>query len=395
MTELWQEAWLILQWILLVHAALAVVVSLLIAGLLIYGDGSVRRLADCPLPTTNDLPRVSLIAAAKDEERNIERAVRTLVQIDYPNLQITFVNDRSRDGTGEILARLSEEFPQLNVVTVTDLPAGWLGKNHALQIGADHSDGQWLLFTDADICFEATALRRAIAYALTNQLDHLAATPDVRMNGWLLNAFVVTFSIFFTLHVKPWRIRDPKYPEHVGIGAFNLIRADVYRDIGRHGPIRMRPDDDMKLGKLVKKTGHRQDLVHGMGLIEVEWYASLSEIIVGLEKNAFAGVDYRIGLTVFSSLGALAIAVLPYLAVWIVPGPARWLYLAAIIIQLMIAARYASIMKVPISTALAFPLTISLFAYIQWRTMILTFTRNGIWWRDTHYTLAELRANRL
>jgi glycosyltransferase involved in cell wall biosynthesis len=369
--------------------------SVLMAVLLIYSDRCIRLLIDTPLLPGNDLPRISLIAAAKDEERNIERAVRSLVTIDYPNLQITLVNDRSRDKTSEILTSLSKEFPQLNVVTVTELPAGWLGKNHALQLGADHSDGEWLLFTDADIFFEATALRRAIAYALANQVDHLAATPDVQMNSWLLHAFVVTFSIYFTLFVKPWRIRDPKCPEHVGIGAFNLIRADVYRAIGRHEPIRMRPDDDMKLGKLVKKNGFRQDLVHGQGLIEVEWYSSLREIIVGLEKNAFAGVDYRIGLTVFSSMFSLAFNVWPYLAVWIVPGPTRWLYLAAVIVQLFIAGGAAHQMKLPMSTALAFPLTVSLFTYIQWRAMILTFYRNGIRWRDTHYSLAELRANRV
>lgn len=395
MNELWQQVWPVLQWILLIHSVLAAALALLVTVLLAYSDQSIKRLVDLPLPEGDALPSISLIAAAKDEERNIEQAVRSLVAIDYPQLQITLVNDRSRDRTGEILTRLSQEFPQLNVVTVTELPNGWLGKNHALQLGAEHSTGEWLLFTDADIIFERTALRRAIHYAVANQIDHLAATPDVQMNSWLLHAFVVTFSIYFTLFVKPWRVRDPKRPEHVGIGAFNLIRAAVYRAIGQHEPIRMRPDDDLKLGKIVKKNGYRQDLVHGTQMIAVEWYSSLREIIVGLEKNAFSGVDYRVGLTVFSSLFSLAFNVWPYLAVWIVPGPARCLYLTAVLLQLFTAAQFARAMHLPISTALAFPLTVALFTYIQWRSMILTFYRGGIRWRDTHYSLAELRANRV
>jgi cellulose synthase/poly-beta-1,6-N-acetylglucosamine synthase-like glycosyltransferase len=395
MSELWLHAWPILQWILLVHAACAALISFLVALVLAYSDRAIRRLAEVPLPTTVTLPGISLIAAAKDEERNIEEAVRSLVAIDYPNLQITLVNDRSRDQTGAILARLAAEFPQLNVVHVTELPAGWLGKNHALQLGAEHSNGDWLLFTDADIVFERTALRRAINYALEHQIDHLAATPDVQMNSWLLHAFVVTFSIYFTLFVKPWRVRDPKRPEHVGIGAFNLIRAEVYRSIGRHEPIRMRPDDDLKLGKIVKKNGYRQDIVHGNGMIAVEWYSSVNEIIVGLEKNAFSGVDYRIGLTVFSTIFSMAFNVWPYLAVWIVPGPARWLYLTAVLWQLLTAAGFARTMKLPMSTALGFPLTVTLFTYIQWRSMILTYYRGGIRWRDTHYLLADLKANRV
>lgn len=395
MNELWQHAGPIVQWILLIHAALAAVIALLVTLVLGHSDRSIKRLVDIPLPEPGALPTISLIAAAKDEERNIEQAVRSLVGIDYPQLQITLVNDRSRDRTGEILARLSQEYPELNVVTVTELPAGWLGKNHALQLGAEHSTGDWLLFTDADIIFERTALRRAIQYAVTNQVDHLAATPDVQMNSWLLHAFVVTFSIYFTLFVKPWRVRDPQRPEHVGIGAFNLIRADVYRAIGRHEPIKMRPDDDLKLGKIVKLNGYRQDIVHGVGMLAVEWYSSLREVIVGLEKNAFSGVDYSVGLTVFSSFFSLAFNVWPYLAIWIVPGPARWFYVAAVVLQLFTASQFARGMKLPLSTALAFPLTVALFTYIQWRSMFLTYYRGGIRWRDTHYSLAELRANRV
>ncbi|WP_254507798.1 glycosyltransferase [Anatilimnocola floriformis] len=391
----WAQIWPVVQWILLIHSVAAACLSLAVAVVLSHSDRSIKRLADAPLPQGEALPRISLIAAAKDEERNIEQAVRSLVAIDYPELQITLVNDRSRDRTGEILARLAAEFPQLNVVTVTELPAGWLGKNHALQLGAEHSRGEWLLFTDADIIFERSALRRAIGYALEHQIDHLASTPDVQMKSWLLHAFVVTFSIYFTLFVKPWRVRDPRRPEHIGIGAFNLIRADVYQKIGRHEPIRMRPDDDLKLGKIVKKNGFRQDVVYGVGMIAVEWYSSLREVIVGLEKNAFSGVDYRVGLTIFSSLFSLAFNVWPYLAVWIVPGPARWLYLTAVILQLFTAAGFARSMRLPLTTALAFPLTVALFTYIQWRSMFLTYYRNGIRWRDTHYSLAELRANRV
>ena len=88
-----------------------------------------------------------------------------------------------------------------------------------------------------------------------------------------------------------------------------------------------------KIVELVKKTGHRQDLIHGMGMISVEWYSSLNEIIVGLEKNAFSGVDYSIGLPVVSSIFSLGFNVWPYLAIWIVPGPALWIYLAAVVLQ--------------------------------------------------------------
>lgn len=354
-----------------------------------------KRLIEVPIPNLPQWPSVSLIAPARNEERNIERAVRSLMRLDYPDLEITLVNDRSTDRTGEILDRLAAEFPLLNVVHLTELPAGWLGKNHALQLGADRSHGEWLLFTDADIVFEPTTLRRAIGYAVANRVDHLAATPDTHMSGWLLTSFIVTFAIYFTLYCRMWAIRNPRSRGHVGIGAFNLVRAETYRAVEGHHRIRMRPDDDLKLGKIIKWSGHRQDIVHGQGMISVEWYQSLGELIRGLEKNAFSGADYSIFRTVGSSVLSLLFNVWPYIAVFVVPGATRWIYLAVCLTLWFMAWLMASGMKVPWSCALAFPLAVLMFVYIQWRTMLLNYYHGGISWRETHYSLAELRANKV
>jgi cellulose synthase/poly-beta-1,6-N-acetylglucosamine synthase-like glycosyltransferase len=381
----------VLFWTAIVNLTFVLVCTLLIA----LGGFLARRLAEVPVPELAQWPSISLIAPARNEERNIERAVRSLVQLDYPNLEITLVNDRSTDRTGEILDRLAAEFPQLNIVHLTELPAGWLGKNHALQLGADRSRGEYLLFTDADIVFEPTALRRAIGYTLANRVDHLAATPDMHMPSWLLTSFIVTFGIYFSLYCRLWAIRNPKSRAHVGIGAFNLVRAEVYRALGGHQPIRMRPDDDLKLGKIIKLAGHRQDIVHGMGMISVEWYQSIGELIRGLEKNAFSGADYRVGLTVFSTLLSLAFNVWPFIAVLVIPGPTRWIYLAVCLSLWFMAWLMALGMKAPWSCALAFPLAVLMFVYIQWRTMLLNYYHGGIRWRDTHYSLAELRANKV
>src|SRR5262245_48433213 len=277
----------------------------LVSALLTWGGYVIRRLIDVPPPELEQWPSVSLIAPARNEERNIERAVRSLLTLDYPEREITIVNDRSTDRTGEILDHLAAEFPQLNVVHLTALPAGWLGKNHALQVGADRSHGQWLLFTDADVLFEPSALRRAISYAIANEVDHLAATPEARMPTWFLQAFVVTFAVYFSLWIRLWWIRNPKSTAHVGIGAFNLVRAEAYRAVGGHEPIRMRPDDDMKLGKILKVAGYRPDLVNGDDFLVVHWYASIAEMLRGLEKNTFSTTEYSAWFTAMSSMLSL------------------------------------------------------------------------------------------
>jgi cellulose synthase/poly-beta-1,6-N-acetylglucosamine synthase-like glycosyltransferase len=386
------------HWLAVGHlwfAGFNLILTLLIAAIMVSGVRQMARLKDVPIATWGQWPSVSLIAPARNEERNIEEAVRSLVKLDYPNLEITIVNDRSTDATASILDRLSAEFPQLNVVHLSELPAGWLGKNHALQLGADRSHGEWLLFTDADIFFERTALRRAISYAVAAGADHVAVPPDPRMTSWLMYSFVVTFAIYFSLFVRIWRVRNPKSKAHIGVGAFNLVRSSVYRSVGGHQAIKMRPDDDLKLGKIIKLSGYRQDVVQGTDMIAVEWYSSLGEAVRGLEKNAFSTTEYSLWRSALSTLPPLALNVWPFLAVVLVPGPARWLSLGTCLILWWMAWRTARNMKAPPSCALGFPLAVLLMVYIVWRTMLLNSYEGGIRWRGTYYSLAELRANKV
>jgi cellulose synthase/poly-beta-1,6-N-acetylglucosamine synthase-like glycosyltransferase len=374
----------------------SLIVALTTVVMLLINYRSIQRLLDVPIPELPKWPKVSLIAPARNEERNIEAAMRSLLAIDYPNLQITIINDRSTDQTGAILKRLAAKEPRLNVVEVTELPPGWLGKNHAMHLGARQSDGEWLLFTDADILFEPTSLRRAIGYVQEHLLDHLAAYPDVHMPGWLLNSFVITFATMFTMFIRPWQVRNPHSNAYIGIGAFNLVSAEAYRVCGGHVPIRMRPDDDLKLGHLIKLNAYRSDVVNGQGAIVVEWYESLDEMIRGLEKNSAAPLEYSIPVIVGSCLVLFFANIWPFLAVWITWG--RWSQLLfAISILLLLWANVLTAINVrqPLWRALVFPLAISIFLYIQIRGLVLLLVRGGIQWRDTFYPLEELKANRI
>ncbi len=376
-------------------AASICIASALVWTQLLLGVRKVRWLRDIQPPREFAWPKVSVIVPARNEEREIEGALQSLLHLDYPNYEVLVVNDRSTDGTGEILARLQTLYPQLAVATVTDLPKGWLGKNHAMYYGATRASGELLLFTDADIIMQPQTLRRAVYYLQSEQIDHLALAPDVEMPNWLLEGFVVLFSILFTIFTQPWRVRDPKSPAHVGIGAFNLIRASVYQAIGTHEAIAMRPDDDLKLGKMVKKHGYIQDMLYGADYILVRWYASLRELIDGLMKNAFSGVDYNVVYTVFTSLAMLLVNVWPFVAVWIFRGPTQWIYIATVIMDLAVFSGTARQFNARWWGMFGYPLYFTLFVYIQWRAMLLTFWNNGIYWRNTHYSLKELKANKV
>jgi glycosyltransferase involved in cell wall biosynthesis len=340
-------------------------------------------------------PPLSLIAAARNEAGKIEGAVTSLVRLDYPALEIIIVNDRSTDETGAILQRLAREHSRLTIIEISELPDGWLGKNHALSVGAAHASGELLLFTDADVVFEPTALRRAVSLMEPDALDHLAAIPDVRVPGVALNAFVAAFGVFFSMYARPWKARDPHSRYHIGIGAFNLLQARTYRAIGTHRAIAMRPDDDMKLGKLVKKRGFRQDVVNGRGCMAVEWYASLRELVDGLMKNAFAGVGYSLWAVAGSTAGLCLMFVWPVLGLFLSHGAARTLNGVSVLLTVLIFWTSARLTGARLVCVLALPAATLLFAYIIWRSALLAVIRGTVTWRGTVYPLARMRANRV
>src|ERR1700719_2576875 len=143
-----------------------------------YGALRLPWIKDFSPITGTDLPRISLLFAARDEEEKLPGALATLAQLDYPELEIIGVDDRSEDATGRMLDEFAASHSRFRVIHVKELPAGWLGKAHALQQGFEASHGKWLLFTDADVRFQIDVIKRAMTIATERKLDHLTLFGD-------------------------------------------------------------------------------------------------------------------------------------------------------------------------------------------------------------------------
>lgn len=376
-------------------AAVTVAVYVIIAVDLWQGNRRVRSLKDIAPLELNEWPRVSVVIAARNEARNIKEALQSVLNQDYPRLEIIVADDRSTDDTGTILDRMAERDARLRPLHIKELPPGWLGKNHALDFAARRATGDLLLFTDADIVMHPAAVRLAVSHAERERRDHIAIGPEAHMPGVMLNAFLGVFGLFFSLFSRPWKAADPRSSRFIGIGAFNLVRAEAYRRIGGHERLRMRPDDDMKLGKLLKQNGCRQELLHGVGMIKVEWYASVRELINGTEKNFFAGLEYNLVVAASAVLLQLVLFIWPFVAVWVTNGATRWLNLASVLMVLATYAVGAPLVGARRRYALLFPVAVLLFIYLMWNAARKTIMNGGINWRDTHYSLTELKANKV
>jgi glycosyltransferase involved in cell wall biosynthesis len=342
------------------------------------------------------LPRLSVVVPARDEAFAIGRAIGSLLAQDYPDLEIIVVDDRSSDATGNILRDLAARNPRLVTLRVDELPAGWLGKNHALWRGAEHATGEWILFTDADVVFAPGALCRAVAYAADEKLDHLTLAPRLVANGLLLRAFIAFFAYAFIALWGAYFANDPKSKRGVGIGAFNLVRASAYESIGTMRALSLRPDDDIRLGRRLRAFGFRQRVLNGNEVMTIEWYPSLGAAIRGLEKSMYSSMEYRVVDAAAVFLFLVATMVWPFVGVIVLAGVDRVLLLivvACLIIGLLETYRQSMRPLTPTALVLGLLLPVSAlcFGYAIGRSVYLGETR-GVRWRGTTYPLSLLRA---
>jgi glycosyltransferase involved in cell wall biosynthesis len=338
-----------------------------------------------------DSPRISLIFAARDEEEKLPAALATLMEIDYPNLEIIAVDDRSKDATGRILDDYATAHPRLRVVHVAELPPGWLGKPHALQKAYEMSTGNWLLFTDADVRFKRDVLRRAITLTTQHNLDHLSLLCDIEVVGFWEKLLVTFFGFVFQIATDPYRASNPHSYFYVGIGAFQMVKRSAYEASGTHRRLAMEVLDDMKLGKIIKRSGFRSGVGIAQENVAVRWHAGFGNLIRGVTKNFFAGAGYNIGVVVLGITALFLVDVAPFPGLFFGGGWIRILAAIAVAMALSFHAAVAATMRVSPLYALTHPLGAILLGYMLLRSTFVTLKQGGIVWRDTFYPLDELK----
>jgi glycosyltransferase involved in cell wall biosynthesis len=338
-----------------------------------------------------DCAGISLIFAARDEEEKLPVALATLESIDYPNLEIVAVDDRSRDATGRILDEFARAREGVRVVHVDELPAGWLGKPHALQTGYESSTGDWLLFTDADVRFAPDSVRRTMAMVRELKLDHLTLFGDVEMVGFWETVLVTFFGLAMHIASDSYQVSNPHSRAYVGVGAFQLIRRSAYEGLGTHRRLAMEVVDDMKLGKLVKQGGFRSCVGIAQEFVSVRWHAGLGNLIRGVTKNFFAGLGYSVPFVLVALAGMLLTNVAPFVGVILGHGWVRFLAAVSVLIALAFHLGIDLVMRVSPLYALTHPLGALLFCYMLARSTIVTLWRGGVEWRGTFYRLEELK----
>jgi glycosyltransferase involved in cell wall biosynthesis len=356
----------------------------------------VPDLAQREYPQAGPLPSLTVIVPARNESESIAPALRSLLATEGVALQIVAVDDRSTDQTGAVMETMAQAErdagrPILQVLHVAELPAGWLGKTHAMSLAAQQATGEWLLFTDADVVFHPDALRRALAFASWSSADHMVLLPTLLMRSWGERMMISFLQVLSIWAVRPWRVPDPDGKrDSVGVGAFNMIRRKVYDGMGGWEGLRMEVLEDLTLGRRIKQLGYAQRVALGVDMVNVRWAKGAFGVVDNLTKNLFALFRFRPEVVFAVACGISLFTLFPLLAC--LAGPALWwptgVMLIALLLAYQLAGKYQHFSAAQI---LLFPAATVLLLYAMLRSMLLATWRGGIVWRGTFYSLHDLR----
>jgi glycosyltransferase involved in cell wall biosynthesis len=248
-------------------------------------------LADDPeLPT--DPPSVCLCIPVRDEAQELGGALDSWLAQDYPALRILVVDDGSTDGSSEILRhREAAHSDRLRVLRNDQLPSGWLGKNHALDLASRQPEARaadWLLFADGDVQAAPELLRRAVAFVHSRPTDILALIPAMDVVSPAERMVLPVAAAAFLLLVPPHQVPNPKHPAFCGVGGFTLVRRTAYAAVGGHAAAPLEAIDDMMLARRLKAAGFINRAARGGPDLHLRMYHGLGELVRAMRKNSAA-----------------------------------------------------------------------------------------------------------
>lgn len=391
---------------------LLVVVWLLALGWLYQAIAALRGLPTLPdltqlspaclsPPPSTEGPQLTVIVPACNEQETIRECLRSLLGSTGVRLEILAVNDRSTDRTGtwmhEVAAEAAATSHTLRVLEIAELPAGWLGKPHAMAKAAEQATSEWLLFTDGDVIFAPEALALALRHAVAEQSGHLVLVPTLVSHSWREQAQQAAMQVLAQWSLRLWKVADAKARDFIGVGGFNLMRREAYEHVGGFESLRLEVLDDMRMGWKLKRAGYRSCVALGPDLVRIRWIVGARSVIKLIEKNGFAAFRFQPILHLLACFAVTLQAVVPLaaLAAGFCPvAHAGWIAAGGATAYLGIALTYWANRRVtlaPVWVAALWSPCMLLLVYALVRSMTLALWRAGVEWRGTRYPLADLK----
>jgi len=348
-------------------------------------------------PMTGSLssyPFVSVCVPARNEERDIEACLTSLLNQDYPHFEVIVVDDNSTDKTPGIIESLKERHPNLIAIQGAALPSDWYGKPFALHQAQHKARGELLLFTDADPVFQPFALKTAVHLMQKHQLDMVSLLPGSEFGSFWERAVQPVIFAFIAALTRFKQVNDPKSPAAMGVGAFILVRREVYDGVGGHETLKQTILEDIGLARLVKRAGATMMIADAKKIYAIRMYHSFREIWIGWRKNVFLAMKKSIFKTFYYILCVWGFVVTPWLMVgthlWVGSGLV-WQAMALSGLGLVLITKWILCHELNLEKryALLFPLGALVMAAIMINSMIHVLYRGQAEWRGRTYSQPE------
>src|SRR5260370_19505876 len=231
-------------------------------------------------------PCVTAIVPARNEEAVLAACIESLAR-QQEILEILVVNDQSTDATESGVRKMREKIPNVRLVESGELPDGWVGKNHALWIGAKQAKGAWLLLPDADAQHEPNSAAGALQIARQHHAALVSFSPEQITETWYEKALIPYIYLRLAQHFSYEKVNDAHSAAAAANGQFLMMRRDVYDAIGGHACVAGELLEDVALAIRVKSAGQRIWFGSGRGIVRVRMYRSFGAMWQGLKKKLY------------------------------------------------------------------------------------------------------------
>ena len=340
-----------------------------------------------PIPNP---PRISVCVPARNEERGVSACLQSLLDQNYPDFEVIAVNDHSTDGTGDIMRSLEQGNSRLKVLEGVDMPEGWLGKPFALHQAFKISQGEYILFTDADPVFKPTALNTAVHVMRERDLDVLTLMPQAEFGSFWERAVQPVIFGFIASLTRFKNVNDPDHKSAMGFGAFLMFRRSAYEKIGGHETGKADVLEDVLIAKRAKQAGLKLLVADAKQLFSIRMYFGLKEIWFGWQKNMFLAMKRSVMRAIYHVAVVLGFVVTPYILLAInIFEKTGWLWiglaLAGVVMVSAAACKTCDELGLHRNTSVLFPLGAVIMAAIMANSMFHTLVRKKTEWRGRVY----------
>ena len=352
-----------------------------------------------PTAPPANAPLISVCVPARNEERNIRACVEAILAGDYPTFEVIVLEDRSTDGTPEVLRQLEAHDDRLRVIHGADLPQGWAGKPHALSQASAAARGEWLCFVDADTFLSSNTLSACYAKATETKADMFTIMTFQILGSFWEKVVMPIVMTALSVGFSPSKVNDPNSKDAIANGQFILIKRSVYDAIGGHERVKDQIVEDKAIAEQVKWNGYRLVVANGFSVARTRMYTSLTEMWEGWTKNIYLGLSDRRSLMLLGAVGAfLALFAALFLPLWPLLGLSwflqgggwrAWSVIAESLIlwSFIICARVQVSKGMRISPwyALTLPLGAAVFAAMMFTSTWRVLSGRGISWKGRIY----------